>query len=258
MSHLLAVEAAFRALVFGDADSALVTDVFGDVDVTRRRLYRELVQNNLHSVLRRACPHAVRLAGEAAFDVVIDRFLASQPVTVRFTREIPGAFTAWLMAQPSSSLPDPSFAELCHFEALEVEITLAKRSPHIVTPLRPGARLVIDDSARLAIYRHPVHRVTSSTSSWPAPSPLPSVLLCFQRDEVLVVEPLSLALGKVLLHAANGATVDDAVGAVVAEVGAVVDVGTLRAQLVGLHHRGAIAHFDSSGSTAARDRARSP
>lgn len=243
-SHLRTVEAAFRALVFGDADSAVVAEVFGDVDVKRRRLYRELVQNSLHGVLRRACPHAVRLAGEAAFDVVIDRFLASQPITVRFTREIPGAFTAWLMAQSPSSLPDPAFAELCHFEALEIEITLAKRSPHVVTPLRPGARLVIDDSARLAIYRHPVHRVTSSTSSWPTPSPLPSVLLCFQRDEALVVEPLSLALGKVLLHAAAGLSVDEAVGAVVAEVGDVIDGGTLRAQLVGLHHRGAVARFE--------------
>ncbi len=244
MSHLRAVEAAFRALVFGDADSAVVGEIFGAVDVDRRQLYRELVSNNVHGVLRRACPHAVRLAGEGAFDVVIDRYLAQHAIASRFTRQLPGEFTAWLMAQPSSSLPDPSFAELCHFEALEIEITLAVRSAYVVSALKPGARLQLCDSARLAIYRHPVHHVMSTTTTWPSPSTLPSVVLCFQRDELFAVEPLSLALGKVLLHSAAGHDVDTCVGAVVDEaqaVGAVIDASVLRQQLVSLHQLGAVA-----------------
>ena len=243
MSTLVETEHAWRALTLGTDDDA--ADAFADVDSDRRRVYRELVHNNLLGVLKRACPHAVRLAKDAFVDVA-NHFLATRPIVTRFTRQIPGEFTTWLMAQPSATLPDAAFAELCHFEALEIDVLLAHTSDRAGADLVAGAQLVMDNSARLAVYRHPVHRVTATTTTWPTPSVVPSVVLCFQQAEVVVVEALSLALGKVLLHAAGGRTVDEAVAAVVDEaaaVGTLVEPGLLRAQLVSLQRRGAVAGF---------------
>ena len=235
------VEETFRALVLSREPRT-----FADVDEARQKVYRELVQNNLRGTIRRATPHALRLAGPEAYDALVGRFLDEVPIATRFTREIPGAFTAWLMSLPADELPHPAFGELCHFEAIEVEVILA-----LTTPRRPSepvddATIVTDSSARLCVYRHPVHKVGKTTSSWPQPLAAPTVLLVFQEAERFVVEPLSLVLGKVLLHAANGASIGAAIDAVVAEAtaaGTIVLPARLKSELIGLHHRGAIAAF---------------
>lgn len=241
MSHQDAMAQAWRALVLGDG-----TNTFVDVDPRRQALYRELVQNNLHGIVRRACPHAARLAGEA-FSTVTDRFLAEHPISARFTREIPGEFTAWLMAQPSTSLPDPAFAELCHFEALEIEVTLALVGDHVVVErIDPATLPQMNPSARLAIYRHDVLSTTPSSTTWPAPLAQPVVVLCFQANEQFLVERLTIATGKVLLATAAGTCIGDAIARVCAEAeahGAAVDRGAVLAQLTDLHRRGAIARF---------------
>jgi hypothetical protein len=241
MSHLDAMAQAWRTITLGDGAAAFV-----DVDADRQALYRELVQNNLRGIVRRACPHAHRLAGQA-FSTVIDRFLAEHPIASRFTRDIPGEFTAWLMTQPSSSLPDPSFAELCHFEALEIDVMLSSTSDHIVVERIDLATTPhMNLSARLAIYRHDVLSTTASSTTWPALLPQPAVVLCFQANEQFVVEHLSIATGKVLLATAAGATVGEALASVCSEAatqGAHVDRGAVLAQLTDLHHRGAVASF---------------
>jgi hypothetical protein len=241
MSHVDEMAQAWRTITLGSGGPA-----FAGVDADRQVLYRELVQNNLRGVLRRACPHAHRLGGDA-FLRVADRFLAEHPIAARYTREIPGEFAAWLMTLPSTSLPDPSFAELCHFEALEIEVTLSPRSSHIVVErIAPATVPQMDASTRLAVYTHDVLSVTSHSSAWPAPLHQPAVVLCFQVHEQLVVERLSLATGKVLLTCAGGASVGDAVTHVVREgaaQGATVDSGAVMAQLTSLHQRGAISSF---------------
>jgi len=250
MTTLIDVEAGFRALTLGERDGP----VWDGVPVERQRLYRSLVRNNLKGVLQRACPHARRLVGDAAFDVVTDAFLASHRIQTRLTRDIPGEFTAWLQAQATSPLPSSTlahhdgaaFAELCHFEALEIEITLAE-----TTPTRPGrpvdvARIEMDGSARLAVYRHPVHTVRSTTTTLPPPTATPSVLLCFQRAEAFTVDVVAPAVGKLLMLAAGGATIGEALATLADEAaghGVAFDRGRLKSSLVQLHRRGAIAAF---------------
>jgi hypothetical protein len=257
MSSLRDVEAGFRALIMGNDDGtvsgAASGGVFAGVPAERQRVYRTLVGNSLRGSIRRSCPHAIRLAGDEAFDAVVDAFLAGCPIQTRLTRDIPGEFTAWLMARASSPSPSSStsitssvaFAELCHFEALEIDVTMSETAPHVPGALQAGSRVQMDPSARLAIYRHPVQTVTSRSTSLPAAGPQPTVLLCFQRVEAFEVEVISPALGKVLLGSAEG-PVSAAIAAVVEEgrgVGVVIDAGRLRSELVGLHRRGAIAGF---------------
>lgn len=250
MTTLLDVEAGFRALVMGEHDAP----VWEGVPAERQRLYRSLVRHNLKGVLQRACPHARRIVGHDAFDVVTDTFLASHRIQTRLTRDIPGEFTAWLQAQATSPLPSSAlahhdgvaFAELCHFEALEIEITLAE-----TTPSQPGrpvdvARIVMDGSARLAVYRHPVHLVRASTTSLPAASSVPHVILCHQRAEALAVEVIAPVVGKLLMLAAGSATIGEALQTLEAEAeaaGLPLDRGRTKSSLVSLHRRGAIAAF---------------
>lgn len=234
------VEKGFRRLLL-DVEAGAV---FAGVDEQRQAVYRRLVRNNLVGTLERACPHALRLAGAAAFDAVVARYLATSPPTTRLLRDVPGQFTEWLQTQPPTSLPHLSFAELCHFEALEIEVTLAQTASHPTTPLDNRRPLFLDPSARLCIYAHPVHRVTTSTTTWPEASALPVVLLCFQRAELLAVQPLSLAVGKVLMMAGDDTSLGNAINAVVDEgtaAGVVVDRGRIKADLVDLQRRGALS-----------------
>jgi hypothetical protein len=232
------VEKGLRGLLLG-AQPALLPGV----DEQRQQVYRRLVRNNLVGTLERACPHARRLAG-AAFDDVAARWLATSPPTTRLLRDVPAQFTAWLAEQDPTTLPHGSFPELCHFEALEIEVTLSETASHDVAPLDDGAGLFLDPSARLAIYRHPVHTVTKATTTWPAPAPLPIVLLCFQRAELMAAQVLSPAVGKLLLLTSQGASLGAAIGSLVEEggsAGVVVDTGRLRADLVDLQKRGALS-----------------
>jgi hypothetical protein len=252
MSTLRDVEAGFRALTLGsDDDEAIADRLWVGVSVDRLRAYRTLVRNNVRGTIRRACPHAVRLAGDKAFDAVVDAFLAGWPIQTRLTRDIPGEFTSWLMASTSPAGPvlsltsSQAFAELCHFEALEIEVTLSETLPHLPGALGARSRLQMDPSTRLAIYSHPVQQVTRQSTALPSQAATPTVLLCFQQAERFEVESISAALGKVLLASVDGAVVD-AIAGVVEEgrvSGVVVDAGHLRSALVGLHRRGAIAGF---------------
>ncbi|MDP2340376.1 MAG: putative DNA-binding domain-containing protein [Deltaproteobacteria bacterium] len=236
---LAKIEAGFRALLLNREPK-----LFDGVDEARQRVYRDLVRNSLLGTLRRACPHAIRLQG-ALFDQLAARFLEEAPPTTRLVRDVPGQFTAWLMqeATTSTSTVLPAFAELCHFEALEIEVTLSETAAHPLAPLDDDAVPLLDPSARLAIYRYPVHRVTSSSTALPEVSPAPVVLLCFQRAEQFVVVGLSPAVAKLLMLVSQGQTLraalmvlnDEATSASVE-----FDRGRVRSDVVDLQRRGAL------------------
>lgn len=233
------VEQGFRALLLGREPR-----FFAGIEATRQRVYRDLVRTNLLGAVDRACPQARRLFPRE-FAELSARWLAESPPTTRFLWEVPAQFTAWLMGQPESSLPHAAFAELCHFEALEIEVTLSpsttaasasssSSSTSSSPPFSAEAELTLDASARLAVYRHPVHHVTAQTTSLPSPSSSPTVLLCFQRQEVFAARVLSPAVAKVLVLTSQGARFGAAVAAVVAEAvaaGLVFDEGVLHADL---------------------------
>ncbi len=239
---LASTEAALRALLLGREPTWLA-----GVDRRRQRVYRDLVRSNLLNTIERACPHARRLH-RADFDDVAARFLAEAPPTTRLVRDVPAQFTAWLMQQEPATLPSSArsgaFGELCHFEALEIEVTMSETGRHQTAgAVVDDAVFLLDPSARLALYRHPVHRVTSTTTALPAAAAQPVVLLCFQRAEQFVVDVVSPAVAKLLVCFSQGQTLGAGLGVLRAEAaaaGTVVDVARVRADLVDLRWRGAL------------------
>lgn len=214
---------------------------FAGIETSRQRVYRDLVRTNLLGAIERACPHARRIFPHE-FAELSARWLTESPPTTRFLWEVPTQFTTWLLAQPESALPHSAFAELCHFEALEIEVTLAPSSitsSSSAPPPSPSedAELTLDASARLSVYRHPVHHVTAQTTTLPPPSSSPTVLLCFQRHEAFAIRVISPAVAKVLVLTSQGARFGAAVAVVVSEAvaaGVAVDEGVLRADLAEL------------------------
>jgi hypothetical protein len=247
MSHVDDVAGAWRALLLSREPV-----FFAGASPARQRVYRELVRTTLRGAIRRACPHARRLAGDDVFDGFVDRFLQDAPPTTRLLRDVAGQFTAWLSSLPEAGLPHASFGELCHFEALEIDVTLsptAQDAPPtraLLAELADDAVAVVDPSTRLGVFRYPVHRVTSQTTSWPEPTSTPSFLLCFQRAEAFVVDVVSPAVARVVVMAAEGQPVGAALDVLATEARAAhidFDRRRVRADLVDLQRRGALVGF---------------
>lgn len=251
MSHVDDTAAAWRALLLSREPAYFEATA---APPARQRVYRALVRNNLGGAIRRACPHARRLAGDDVFGGFVDRFLAEQPPTTRLLREVAGQFAAWTSTLPASDLPHPSFAELCQFEALEIDVTLSPTSRDapsgqaIVADIADDRVVVIDPSTRLGAYRHPVHRVTKATTSWPALSSTPTFVLCFQQAENFVADVVSPAIARVIVMSVDGRTVGaslDVLAVEAAAAGIAFDRRRVRADLVDLQRRGALVGFSS-------------
>ncbi|MBM4279693.1 MAG: DUF2063 domain-containing protein [Deltaproteobacteria bacterium] len=249
MSHVDDVARGWRSLLLSREPA-----FFDDAVVPRSRqlVYRDLVRNTLGDVLRRACPHARRLAGEDVFSRLIARFLDERAPTTRLLHAVAGEFTAWLATLPADALPDASFAELCHFEALEIDVTLsptARQEPPsagLIPDVDEAGIVVVDPSTRLCVYFHPVHRVTASTTAWPSPLSSPALLCCFQRAEDFAVVIVSPAVARILVAAGEGVSVGAALDRLAAEAAgseAVFDRRRARADLTDLQRRGAVVGF---------------
>lgn len=244
------VERAFRALLLGN-DGTLMEGA----DAARQRVYRRLVRGNLSSSIRRGVPILRKLAGDDVVEALMARFLDEVGPRTRLVRFLPVEFAAFLLELPPAALPHPSAGELANWEALEIDVVMA---PDLAIPgpapggalggvPLDGARLEMHPSARLAAYRHPVHTLTSAATHWPAPSSEPALLLAWRAAEKFTAQALDGGTAKVLVETAAGATIGDAFARIEEGLapGDALDRPRVRASLVDLHRRGAIAGFST-------------
>lgn len=194
------VEGALRALLL-DPDGPLLPGV----EPARQRALRRLVQNNLRGAVKRAIPHALRLAGPDATDALLTRFLHEAPPTTRFIREVPAAFARFVGALADAELPHPALRELVHWETVELEVLMA---PDTADVDACASRWVPDPSARLVAYRHDVIAVNESTCAWPDAGVEPVFALCFRAADRVRTRRISSACARALGAIAEGAPVD--------------------------------------------------
>ena len=139
-----------------------------------QQVYRRQVRKALTRGVKRAIPIAGRLVGKEALDDLLARWLADSPPTTRLYWQLPLAFCAWFVTQPDPL--HPSLPELIHWETIEVDVLLAEDPApglSLAESAEEGLRPVLHPSARLCIYQHPVHTMTTSSESWPEAMPAP-------------------------------------------------------------------------------------
>lgn len=244
---LVDLERAWRDLLLAK-DAALMPGA----DEARQGVYRRLVRGNLTGSVKRGVPILRKMIGEPAVEALAARFLDEVGVKTRLVRFVPVEFAQWLMELPPQDLPHPAAGELAHWEALEIDVIMAPDAD-----ARPTSTLTDDKhvdmhpSARLAAYRHAVHAMTTSSTQWPtspAATSEPYILLAWRHGERFTWTQLDGGTAKVLVESSGGATIGDAIARVRAALveGDALDVPRVRAALVDLQRRGAIAAFRAS------------
>jgi hypothetical protein len=232
------VEAQFATLLFAQEESLPF-----DADPARQRVYRRLVRGSLSGAIRRAMPHARRIAGESVIDAHIARFLAEQPIQTRLVRMIASEFAAFLEQHPADA--PRALVELVQWEALEIPVSLAADAAIVPGDPKDDARVEMHPSARLAAYAHPVHLVTRDTGALPSAREQPTILLAWREGERFTWRTLSGGAAKVLVELASDLPIARALDAVDAKSAPDdrLDRALVKSTLVELNRRGAIARF---------------
>lgn len=228
----------------------------GGIEDHRLRVYRELLHNNIHSLLAGNFPVIRKTLGEAAWRALVQRFYAQHRCHTPLFTEIGREFHCWLArhAELDPSLP-PWLPELAHYEWVELALQISDAVPAVpVDPLgRTGEDLatalldgipVASPQAWALAYRWPVHRIGPDHQPQ-APAQQPTLLLV-RRDhagEVRFAELSPLAF-RLLEHVGQARLSGRAIlQALAAEAGVTTD--ELRdqgsAMLVGMHADGTVA-----------------
>ena len=149
------------------------------IEARRLLVYRDLVYRNIEGFVRSGFPVLHSLYEPAAWEARVRDFIQHHrchtPLFLRISEE----FIDYLAALPAGDLR-PFEAELAHYEWLELAVEVADGDPAVtvdgLTPDRACARLA--ETARVASYRYPVHRIGPSFQ--PAESGEASHLLVYR------------------------------------------------------------------------------
>lgn len=223
MSHLATFEDNLRSLLFAETEQYLP-----ELDQRRQNVYRRLVRHNLYDVIRRAIPATRKIASDSLVDLWITRWLAAQGPQTKLLREVPLQFAAWMQEQNISDMPHPSFAEMIHWEALDLDVLHARdrndfenRLAHTQesyflekTPQDFDGILVVDPSARLAAYTHTIRNAVDKilaaedpqqvqNLAWPQPLDTPEIMLLYRRDDRVWSAALSGIFANLLMLSAE-------------------------------------------------------
>jgi hypothetical protein len=163
------------------------------MDVARAQVYRDLIFENMRSLLSGTFPVLVSVLGQEKWRACVRRFLREHRcVTPRFG-EIAEGFVGYLAAHPS---PDwPSFvAELAHYEWVEMVLLQAEAEPlssHDEASLLDSPLRVSPLAWPLA-YQWPVHRLAPNYQ--PSTPPAEPTLLLVRRTPGFEVRFSELSL----------------------------------------------------------------
>jgi hypothetical protein len=181
-----------------------------DVEPRRMQIYLDLFYNNIESFLASGFPVAKRILDEDRWHALVREFLHRHPSSSPYFLEISQEFLTFLHETPPGNLP-PFFLELCHYEWVELALTVAEEELP-VAGIDPDGDLMINPVAvspllwKLA-YTFPVHKLGPGFQPSSAPE-RPTLLLVHRRadDSVgfLEVTELTMRLLDELETAATG------------------------------------------------------
>ena len=161
------------------------------IEERRLAVYRELLYNNLQSLLAGNFPVIRATLGDKAWHALVRAFQAGHRCQTPLFTEIGREFVRWLETRSGSDPGDPAWlAELAHYEWVELALQISDARAPAVQPVGPGdadaAAALLDGipvpspQAWALAYRWPVHRLGPGLV--PEAAPQQPTLLLVRRD----------------------------------------------------------------------------
>jgi len=135
----------------------------------RMAIYREIVFNNLLSVVSACFPVCVRIVGKTAWRRLVKQYLATQACGSPLFRDIPKEFLRFITEHTLLAQP---ILQLAHYEWAELAVSQMPvgNAPLSQQPDLLNGFIVLADAHRLLAYDYPVH-VMSKNMATPAAQP---------------------------------------------------------------------------------------
>ena len=134
----------------------------GGIESSRLHVYRDLVFKNIRNLVSHAFPVSKEILGEVKWDSLIAAFIRDHSSSSPYFAEVPQEFIDYLENLSISDLPE-FFLELCHYECVELAISLSDAK---VPPGKDNLgdnildeKFVVSPLAWPLTYRFPVHLI---------------------------------------------------------------------------------------------------
>lgn len=98
-----------------------------DLEPRRLQIYRDLLFNNLQSLLGGSFPVLLQVLDDAEWQALCRRYFIEHRCASPLFTEVAGEFVQWLQDQPA--LPRPFLAELAHYEWVELALQASDGRP---------------------------------------------------------------------------------------------------------------------------------
>ena len=159
-----------------------------DVEDRRVRIYRELVFNNVSSLLAGNLPVIRRLLTDAHWDALVRDFFVCHRASSPLFHEIGQEFIRYLADEREAQPHDPPFLlELAHYEWVELALQLSDEQPDLpaIDPNGDllGAPPALSPLAWPLSYRFPVHRIAPDFQPAEPPEDPTHLLVYRTRDD---------------------------------------------------------------------------
>lgn len=160
-----------------------------DIEDRRMKIYRDLIFNNLSSLLAANFPVIHRLLPSAHWQELVRDFLRRHRAVSPLFPQLPREFLDFLGHQRRDDPRDPPFLlELAHYEWVEMALQLSDGEPPQDQALEPNGDLlagrpVLSPLAWNLSYRYPVHRIGPDHHPREAPEQPTHLLVYLDRNE---------------------------------------------------------------------------
>lgn len=165
-----------------------------DIEDRRLAIYRDLVFNNVSSLLAGNFPRLREALNKGHWDDLIRDFFVRHRARTPLFPQLAGEFLDFLQGPRAADPRDPPFLlELAHYEWVELVLEISEETPDLSRVDPDGDLLVghpvVSPLAWNLTYRYPVHRLLPATAAEVTPGePTHLVLYRTAEERVAVLE----------------------------------------------------------------------
>lgn len=206
-----------------------------DVEPRRMAIYNRLFYNNIESFCRTSFKTFRALLDDETWHALIRGFVHKHESKSPYFKEIPAEFIRYLAEQGRGERVLPFAVELCHFESLQLELTLADGT----VPTEPERRdlderstVVRSPFVRTLSYRWPVHKIKNGEVPEHPPADPTWLIAVRDRDHKVSFLESNERTVWILQHCEEPTRINGLIATVSSEMS--VEQGTLRSQLLPL------------------------